>query len=77
MTFSRASGTLLHPTSLPGPHGIGDFGPDAYRFLDFLHAAGHKLWQVLPLSDEQSADPEKAAVVAREAHQHALNSLKQ
>jgi len=50
MTFSRASGILLHPTSLPGPHGIGDFGPDAYRFLDFLHAAGHKLWQVLPLN---------------------------
>src|SRR5437016_14619953 len=50
MTFSRASGILLHPTSLPGPHGIGDFGPDAYRFLDFLHAAGHKIWQVLPLN---------------------------
>src|SRR6266850_6528513 len=50
MTFSRASGILLHPTSLPGPHGIGDFGTDAYRFLDFLHVAGHKLWQVLPLN---------------------------
>src|SRR5207253_10477785 len=50
MKFSRASGILLHPTSLSGPHGIGDFGPDAYRFLDFLHAAGHKLWQVLPLN---------------------------
>ena len=50
MRFPRASGILLHPTSLPGPHGIGDFGPEAYRFLDFLAAAGHKLWQVLPLN---------------------------
>jgi 4-alpha-glucanotransferase len=50
MRFARASGILLHPTSLPGPHGIGDFGPEAYRFLDFLSAAGHKLWQVLPLN---------------------------
>jgi 4-alpha-glucanotransferase len=45
----RASGILLHPTSLPGPHGIGDLGPAAYRFLDFLAAAGQALWQVLPL----------------------------
>ena len=50
MTFPRASGILLHPTSLPGPHGIGDLGPEAYRFVDFLHSAGHKLWQVLPLN---------------------------
>jgi 4-alpha-glucanotransferase len=50
MTFPRASGILLHPTSLPGPHGVGDLGPEAYRFLEFLHAAGHKLWQVLPLN---------------------------
>jgi 4-alpha-glucanotransferase len=50
MTFPRASGILLHPTSLPGPHGVGDLGPEAYRFVDFLHAAGLKLWQVLPLN---------------------------
>jgi 4-alpha-glucanotransferase len=50
MTFPRSSGILLHPTSLPGPHGVGDLGPAAYRFVDFLHAAGHKLWQVLPLN---------------------------
>jgi len=50
MTFPRASGILLHPTSLPGPHGVGDLGPEAYRFVDFLHSAGHKLWQVLPLN---------------------------
>jgi 4-alpha-glucanotransferase len=45
----RASGILLHPTSLPGPHGIGDLGPAALRFLDFLAASGQSLWQVLPL----------------------------
>ena len=39
---------LLHVTSLPGPHGIGDFGPDAYRFVDWLAAAGQTLWQWLP-----------------------------
>ncbi|HVO37967.1 MAG TPA: 4-alpha-glucanotransferase [Spirochaetia bacterium] len=45
----RASGILLHPTSLPGPHGIGDLGPQAHRFLDFLSSAGQALWQVLPV----------------------------
>ena len=40
---------LLHPTSLPGPFGIGDLGPEAYAFADFLEAAGQSLWQVLPL----------------------------
>lgn len=50
MKFPRASGILLHPTLLPGPHGIGDLGREAHRFVDFLHAAGHKLWQVLPLN---------------------------
>lgn len=49
MTFARASGILLHPTSLPGPHGIGDLGDEAYRFADFLRASGQSLWQVLPL----------------------------
>ena len=50
MRFPRASGVLLHPTSLPGPHGSGDFGPDAYHFVDWLALAGQRLWQVLPLS---------------------------
>ena len=44
----RASGVLLHITSLPGPHGIGDFGPDAYRYVDWLAAAGQTIWQLLP-----------------------------
>ncbi|HLJ25630.1 MAG TPA: 4-alpha-glucanotransferase [Candidatus Angelobacter sp.] len=46
----RSSGILLHPTSLPSPGGIGDFGPQAYAFLDFLAQAKQGLWQILPLS---------------------------
>jgi 4-alpha-glucanotransferase len=49
MNFSRSSGILLHPTSLPGPFGIGDLGQEAYAFANFLDAAGQGLWQVLPL----------------------------
>lgn len=49
MKFERASGVLLHPTSLPGPYGIGDLGSAAYRFVDWLSVAGCKLWQMLPL----------------------------
>jgi 4-alpha-glucanotransferase len=45
----RASGILLHPTSLAGPWGVGDLGAGAVRFLDWLAAAGQRLWQVLPL----------------------------
>ncbi len=46
----RRCGILLHPTSLPGPHGIGDFGPGAWHFVDWLAAAGQGAWQVLPLA---------------------------
>ena len=49
MSFPRATGILLHPTSLPARGGIGDFGPTAYAFADFLHDAKQSLWQVLPL----------------------------
>ncbi|MBI1808582.1 MAG: 4-alpha-glucanotransferase [Gemmatimonadetes bacterium] len=49
MTFPRSAGILLHPTSLPGPNGIGEFGPEAHRFLDFLADAGMRIWQMLPL----------------------------
>ncbi|KAJ4952215.1 hypothetical protein NE237_029047 [Protea cynaroides] len=45
----RRAGILLHPTSLPGPYGIGDLGTEAFRFLDWLHEAGFSVWQVLPL----------------------------
>jgi len=49
MNFQRASGVLLHPTSLPSRHGIGDLGQPAYQFLDFLAQSGQTVWQVLPL----------------------------
>jgi 4-alpha-glucanotransferase len=45
----RRSGILLHPTSLPGPHGHGDLGPEAHEFLRFLMRAGQSLWQMLPV----------------------------
>jgi len=45
----RAAGLLLHPTSLPGPFGVGDLGPSADRFLDWASSAGQTIWQVLPL----------------------------
>jgi len=50
MNQDRISGVLLHVTSLPSDGGIGDFGPAAYEFVDFLAAAKQRLWQVLPLS---------------------------
>ena len=46
---ARTSGILLHPTSLPGPWGIGDLGPEAVSFLEFLRETRQGLWQVLPL----------------------------
>ncbi len=48
-SLPRHNGILLHPTSLPGPHGSGDLGPAAYHFVDWLVGAGQSLWQVLPL----------------------------
>ena len=49
MDLRRASGILLHPTSLPGRFGMGDLGPEAYNFADFLADTGQSLWQILPL----------------------------
>lgn len=49
MKFNRSGGILLHPSSLPGRYGIGDLGPQAYHFVDWLVSTGCKLWQVLPL----------------------------
>lgn len=49
MKFDRSSGILLHPTSLPGNFGIGDFGPTSYQWIDFLANSGCSFWQVLPL----------------------------
>ena len=49
MEFPRSSGVLLHPTSLPSPYGVGDLGPSAYAFVNFLVESGQSLWQILPL----------------------------
>jgi 4-alpha-glucanotransferase len=49
MILKRSSGILLHPTSLPGPDGMGDLGPEAYRWIDFIKQTECSIWQVLPL----------------------------
>jgi 4-alpha-glucanotransferase len=56
MKFKRTSGILLHPTSLPGPYGVGDIGPRAHRWVEFLSGAGCGLWQVLPIGPTGYAD---------------------
>ncbi len=48
-TLTRSSGILLHPSSLPGPYGIGDFGPQAYRWIETLASMKQTWWQILPL----------------------------
>ncbi|MGL5965112.1 MAG: 4-alpha-glucanotransferase, partial [Fusobacteriaceae bacterium] len=47
--FQKSSGILMHISSLPSIYGIGDFGQEAYKFVDFLSEAKQKLWQILPL----------------------------
>lgn len=49
MKFERSSGVLLHITSLPGPYGIGEIGPQAHRFVEWLAESGQTWWQVLPI----------------------------
>ena len=49
MEQNRSAGILLHPTSLPGPDGIGDLGPEVFRWIDFLSQTGCQFWQILPL----------------------------
>lgn len=62
--FPRASGILMHPTSLPGPYGIGDLGEYAYDFIVFLAATGQKLWQVMPLGPTGYGDSPYACLSA-------------
>ena len=64
MALERASGLLLHITSLPSYGGIGDFGPAAYGFADFLASAKQRLWQVLPLSPTGYGNSPYAALSA-------------
>ena len=61
----RRSGILLHPTSLPGPHGSGDLGGAAHRFARWLSAAGQRLWQVLPLGPTGYGDSPYQALSSR------------
>jgi 4-alpha-glucanotransferase len=56
MTFIRSSGVLVHPTSFPGRYGVGDLGPMAYRFIDYLAAMGQSYWQILPLGPTSYGD---------------------
>lgn len=60
-TKKRVSGILLHISSLPGPYGIGDFGSEAYKFVDFLHETKQKIWQILPLTPTENCSPYSAA----------------
>jgi 4-alpha-glucanotransferase len=60
----RVSGVLLHPTSLPGPHGIGDFGPEAFHFVDWLQSCGQRLWQWLPTTPVGPGDSPYQSVSA-------------
>lgn len=62
MLDERASGILLHPTSLPGRFGIGELGSEAFQFVDFLVAAKQKLWQVLPLGPTGYGDSPYASI---------------
>lgn len=55
-SLPRSSGILLHPTSLPGPFGIGDLGPEAYRWVQTLAAAKQTWWQILPLGPTGAGD---------------------
>jgi hypothetical protein len=57
MSLPRASGVLLHPTSLPSRFGIGDLGSEAYQFADLLTSTGQHLWQLLPLGPTGYANP--------------------
>jgi 4-alpha-glucanotransferase len=61
----RRSGILLHPTSLPGPHGSGDLGAAAHRFARWLSDAGQRLWQVLPLGPTGFGDSPYQALSSR------------
>lgn len=62
MEMKRVSGILLHPTSFPGPHGIGDLGSEAYRFVDFLVEGKQSLWQILPLGPTGVGDSPYASL---------------
>lgn len=63
MELERSSGILLHITSLPSKYGIGDFGPEAYKFIDFLVETKQKLWQILPITMTSSPAPYSCIII--------------
>src|ERR1044071_6885245 len=64
MKLKRSSGILLPPTSLPGRFGVGDLGGEAYRFVDWLAAAGQTFWQIMPLGPTGYGDSPYSAFSA-------------
>lgn len=64
MQWPRAAGILAHPTAFPGPYGVGDLGPTAERFFDFLVAGGQRYWQTLPLGPTGYGNSPYAALSA-------------
>ena len=76
MNFPRASGILLHPTSLPGNFGIGDLGDEAYRFVDFLADAKQTYWQVLPLGPTGYGDSPYQCFSAFAGNTHLISPQK-
>ncbi|MEX1063236.1 MAG: 4-alpha-glucanotransferase, partial [Balneolaceae bacterium] len=64
MRFPRSCGTLVHPTSFPSDYGMGDLGPSAREFIDFLAATGQSIWQVLPLTPVHSGNSPYASYSA-------------
>ena len=62
----RASGVLLHISSLPGPHGIGDLGPTSLHFIDWLAGCGQTVWQLLPTTPIGPGDSPYQSVSAKQ-----------
>ena len=76
MSFPRASGILLHPTSLPGDFGIGDLGAEAYRFVDFLERSKQTYWQILPLGPTGYGDSPYQCFSAFAGNTHLISPRK-
>jgi 4-alpha-glucanotransferase len=76
MSFPRASGILLHPTSLPGDFGVGDLGGEAYRFVDFLEKSKQTYWQILPLGPTGYGDSPYQCFSAFAGNTHLISPRK-
>jgi 4-alpha-glucanotransferase len=76
MRLPRASGILLHPTSLPSPYGIGDFGGTACEFVDFLSGNRQKHWQMLPLGQTGYGDSPYSSFSAFAGNVHLISPEK-